>query len=382
MRKFSFLLLTLFIIPFAFAHPHPLYSISANDTHIKIHALHSQNIGEDYIKKNLILDGCDIFNVQQDENYLRMIETYVIMEHNCKELIILKNTLFQDYWGKIPVSANTEGFGQVSKGNNFFKLTGNFIIDIILIFFLGLLSSLIGDFIKFILPISIVEKTSKNKNFLYYSIFIHLVSTYIFVFFSLSYLSSQISSHVWLIFIILGVLLLLENYFTKKQFSPYLISAIPCPATIFIVTVFLKDRFLLSLITPLIIIGSELMVLLLIKKFIRIKKDYSKILPYIFIIFGIIVFVLYQLPLSSTQEINACQFDENTIKDYFMKLELRLRTSQTSEEIISYINSHDCTKNGSVEIGEDRFFFNASWINGKKISYSYEKDQLTHLDCG
>jgi hypothetical protein len=365
------------LLPIVFAHPHPLYSISANDTHIKIHALHSQRVDESYIKNHLILDNCKIFNVQQDESYLKLIETQVTMEHNCKHLKITKNTLFKDYWKKIPVTANIEGL-EYNK-NEFFKFTGNIFIDILLIFILGLVSNLMGDFLRFVIPISVAAKVNKDKNFLCKSMILHLTSTYIFVFFSLNYLSSLIASHLWLLFIIVGFLIFLENYITKKNFSPYLITLIPCPATIFIVTVFLKENLFLSIIAPILIIGPEFILMFLIKKFIKIKKDYSKILPYIFIVIGIIIFIVYQPPIS--QEINTCKFDENTINDYFAKLELQLRISQNCEEIITYINSHDCTNNGSVEIGEDRFFFKTLWINGRKMSYSYEKDQLTHLNC-
>jgi hypothetical protein len=380
LMKKALILIIFLLIPLVFAHPHPLYSISANDTHIKIHALHSQIIDEEYVKNNLVLDECEIFNVEQDESYLKRIEAYAVMEHDCEELIIKKNTLFQDYWKNIPVSASIEGLKDNQKNNEFFKLTGNIFIDILFIFLLGLVSNLMGDFLRFVIPVSIADKANKDKNFLYKSMILHLISTYIFAFFSLNYLSSHIASHLWLLFIIVGFLIMLENYLTKKNISPYLITLIPCPATIFIVTVFLKDNLLLSIIAPILIIGPEFILMFLIKKYIKIKKDYSKILPFIFIIIGIIIFALYQ-PMVSSQDNNSCKFDDKTINDYFAKLELQLRTSQTCDEIISYINKHDCTSDGSVEIGQERFFFNALWNNGRKISYSYEKNQLTHLDC-
>jgi hypothetical protein len=387
-----------------FGHPHPMYSISANETNIVIHSLHSQKINEQYVNENLVLNGCDITEVRQDESYLRIMETYITMKHNCGKPEIKKNTLFKDYWKKVPLSVKAEGFQQTSNStedkesiamqHSFFKLTGNFFIDIIMIFLLGIVSLIVGDLFNFILPVSIADKTKINKNFIYYSITIHLISTYVFIFFSLTYLSSFLSSHIWFILLVIGVFLLLENYLKTKHYSPYLIATIPCPATIFIVTVFLKGEFFLATIAPLIVIASEFLILIIIKKYIKIKKDYSKLLPYLFIILGILLFGFYHFSSSFNIESNQlngastfdsgrelCQFNEDTLGDYFMNLELTLRTSKTCDEVINYINQHECTDNATINTNEDRFFFNASWINGKKISYSYEKNSLVHLDC-
>jgi hypothetical protein len=409
----SFCKILIFLIPFILliqivvSHPHPIYSLTANNTNIKIHSFHAQKVSEDYIKNNLILKDCNLYNLEQDENSLNYLETVVVMKHDCKKPIILKNTLFVDYWKKVPITKYIKGFDTEDKSktiksnNSFFsfKLTGNFFYDLILILIFGILSSFFGDLFSFIIPVSIGAKANKNKKFLIYSILIHLGSTYIFTIFSLYFFSSIINKYIWLILIIVGLLFLLENYLKKKHISPYFVSLIPCPATIFVVNIFLKESILLSIIAPLIIIGSEFIILILIKKAfnkIKFRQKYQKIVPYLFILLGIILFIKYVLmvPDLGTEnkklELNKeeivlnyqnCQFNETNIKEYIMKLEFQLRTTNSCEDIIKYINSHTCTSNASIEIGDNRFFFNLLWHQTKNFSYSYEKESLTHLDC-
>ena len=176
-----FIILLLFNICLCCAHPHPVMEIVGKENEIIIYSLHWQVVDLDYLRTNFILEDCNYSIFMQDPFKYYDMETYVSIYHNCSKLKILNNTLFEDYWGGIPLMITIRGFvgyPDFNEVNNLvnetkvensalsiggFNLPNNPLILFPLLILVGIFFALSGDFFNLFIPISLASKYNKDK---------------------------------------------------------------------------------------------------------------------------------------------------------------------------------------------------------------------------
>ncbi len=296
------------------AHPHPVVYIEGKDHEITIHALHWQKIDLAYLKKNFILENCD-YNIYLQDPFTRQnLETKIYIYHNCSNLKIKKNTLFRDYWNGIPLFIQVEGFDdskeknisqkEITKNlqssktqqNSFIPLNFNFpqnpILLVLMLFIIGGLFSVVGDFFNLLVPISLTSKTKENKYLWLKSGILHIISTYIVLLLSINFIINHIFKYTGLLVISVGFLMLAENYMSRKNISPLLVALVPCSGALFVSSILFKEHAVLAYFSPLIMGVGELSILKA-GSVIPYPKKYIKFIPLIIIISGIFLIIKF-----------------------------------------------------------------------------------------
>jgi hypothetical protein len=321
------LILFLFQIFIVFAHPHPTVFIKANNETLLINALHWQNnINLDYLNSNLVLQDCNITDYYQN-NQLKEYEIYIIANHSCgNNIVLLNNTLFEDFWGVYPMMVNIEGIEtkqesntQVIEGkygtiylmgydknednnnqntndnsNNIIKEIniGKFSIKntpyilIPTLILLGIFFSITGEAINFIIPISLASKKNKDNKLWLKSGILHIISTYLFFFLTKNLIVSIISKYSFIILIIVGLFMYLDKKLNKIRIPSQIIALIPCPGAIFVTGYLLNTNIIIAYLTPL-LMGIGELITLKIGNYIPIPKKIIRHIPIIIILCGI-----------------------------------------------------------------------------------------------
>lgn len=300
-----FIILSLFNICLCYAHPHPVMEIAGKENEIIIYSLHWQVVDLNYLRTNFILEDCNYNIFMQDPFKYYDMETYIFIYHNCSKLKILNNTLFEDYWGGIPLMitiSGFEGYPNFEEINNSinetkvenialsikgFNLPNNPLILFPLLILVGIFFALSGDFFNLFIPISLVSKYNKDKFLWLKAGTIHLLSTYVVVFLALDFIK-KFFRFVWILIIFIGISMILENYLEKKNISPLIIAIIPCSASIFIFSILNNYYPILSYTVPL-LMGLGEIITLKVGNIIPCPKKIVKYVPFLMIICGIIV---------------------------------------------------------------------------------------------
>lgn len=329
-----------------FAHPHPMVEILWNQNKIIIHSLHPQKLDLQYVKNNLILEWCEFNDFYQDISKLDILETYVEISHNCPVLLITLNTLFEDYWWAVPIFSTIrwfEWFPPLEKSNfdsnkfsnsytiswfqnyniqninqniiwswaktsdnswsqittsqnistkNFIniwniQIPNNWFIIFPLMIFVWMFFAIIWDFFNLFVPITLSSKYLKDKWLWLKAWIVHLISTFIFIYFTIEYIKF-FYKYIWIWIVFIWVFMIFEKYIQKFNFSPLLISLIPCSASIFIFWILYNDFWKLAYLWVFLMWIWELFVLKL-WQFIPIPVCLIKYIPIFVIISWIII---------------------------------------------------------------------------------------------
>ncbi|MBU0980081.1 MAG: hypothetical protein KJ709_04715 [Nanoarchaeota archaeon] len=274
--------------------------IIGKEDEIIIYALHWQVVDLQYLKEHFILEDCHYKIFMQDPFKYYDMETYISIYHECPKLKIINNTLFQGYWGDIPILTTIrgfEGYPELEKDDGETDIGVLSIADIdipnnpFIIFLslipLGIFFALSGDLLNLFIPISLASKFNKDRLLWLKAGMIHLSSTYLVIILSLDFIKKA-SRFIWLLIVLIGFSMLFEKYLKKKGISPLSIALIPCSASILIFGVLNQYYPILSYAAPL-LMGAGEIAALKIGNIIPLPRRSARFMPYLVIICGIVI---------------------------------------------------------------------------------------------
>jgi len=316
---FIFCLLILFA-NLGYAHPHPTVQITGDSDKIIINALHWQdNVDLEYLNNNFVLDDCEITEFTQN-THLKNYEIYITAKHSCTHLKLLNNTLFHDFWGPDIMLIDIDGidtnqesdmeiirgeYGTIyligydedelenkpeTKSENFtignFKFPNKNFILIPLLILLGIIFSVTGEAISFIIPISLMAKKDEDDKLWLKSGIFHIISTYVFFFLAKGIIISLISKYSFIILVILGASMYLEQILQHLKIPSIIIALIPCPGSLFVAGYLLDINPFMAYLAPL-LMGIGELITLRIAKYIPLPKKWIRYTPLAIILIGI-----------------------------------------------------------------------------------------------